>query len=136
MWLRVQPMDVTQCRASAVAGLHEFPKGAGSAGSCPSQALIDDLVQLGRNVGIQPHRRCGCPVYDGLEDDSGAVVYNTIMRAIGQREQHGIVKEASGARRARVYLCEEVALDFRRTSTTQASNKSVISVFALETRDI
>jgi len=38
------------------------------------------------------------------------VAYNTVMRAIGQLEKHGIIKEASGARRDRVY-CAKRLLD-------------------------
>jgi Fic family protein len=36
------------------------------------------------------------------------VAYNTVMRAIGQLEKHGIIKEASGARRDRVYCAKQL----------------------------
>jgi DNA-binding transcriptional MocR family regulator len=36
------------------------------------------------------------------------MAYNTIMRAIGQLEKHGIVKEVSGAKRDRVYCARKL----------------------------
>src|ERR1700756_4035753 len=37
------------------------------------QSLVDDVFQLRRHIGIQPHKRYGCPVQDRIEDGRGTV---------------------------------------------------------------
>jgi Fic family protein len=53
---------------------------------------------LGTNPFVTPR---------GAEQSLG-VAYNTVMRAIGQLEKHGIVKEVSGAKRDRAYCAQQL----------------------------
>ena len=58
------------------------------------------LDMLGGNPFVTPR---------GVEKHLG-LAYNTVMRAIGQLEKHRIIKEVSGAKRARAY-CAQKLLD-------------------------
>jgi Fic family protein len=56
------------------------------------------LDMLGGNPFVTPR---------GAEKHLG-LAYNTVMRAIGQLENHGIIKEVSGAKRDRAYCAQKL----------------------------
>jgi Fic family protein len=72
-------------------------KLSGDAGAKAALRLVD---VLGANPFVTPR---------GAEKHLG-VAYNTVMRAIGQLEKQGIIKEVSGAKRDRAY-CAQKLLD-------------------------
>jgi Fic family protein len=60
------------------------------------------------------------------------LAYNTIMRAIGQLERRGIVKEVSGAKRDRVYCAKRLLQIFEEPPPTQTCNE-VLILFSIDT---
>lgn len=70
------------------------------AGEARAKVAFRMLDMLSGNPFVTPR---------GAEKDLG-LAYNTAMRAIGQLEKRGILKEVSGAKRARVY-CARTLLD-------------------------
>ena len=51
------------------------------------------------------------------------VAYNTVMRAIGQLEKQGIIKEVSGARRDRVYCARKLLQIFEEAPQLKPANR-------------
>jgi hypothetical protein len=52
------------------------------------------------------------------------VAYNTIMRAIGQLEKQGIIKEVSGAKRDRVYCAKRLLQIFEEPPQLKPTSES------------
>lgn len=67
-------------------------------GDAGAKAAFRMLDMLGGNPFVTPR---------GAEKHLG-LAYNTVMRAIGQLEKHKIIKEISGAKRARAYCAQEL----------------------------
>lgn len=71
-----------------------------------AEAAFKMVDLLGANPFLTPRR---------VQQRLG-LAYNTVMRAIGQLEKHGIVKEVSGGKRGRVYCAKRLLQIFEEPS--------------------
>lgn len=83
------------------------------AGDPRATVAFQTLELLGANPFITPKRA----------QENLAVAYNTAMRAIGQLEKHGIVKEVSGAKRDRVYCAKKLLQIFEEPPQLKPAHK-------------
>ena len=83
------------------------------AGDAHAKVALQIIDLLGANPFITPR---------GAQKRLG-IAYNTIMRAIGQLEKQGIIKEVTGARRARVYCATKLLQIFEEAAWTKPANQ-------------
>ena len=83
------------------------------AGDAHAKVALQIIDLLGANPFMTPR---------GAQKRLG-IAYNTIMRAIGQLEKQGIIKEVTGARRARVYCATKLLQIFEEAAWTKPANQ-------------
>lgn len=83
------------------------------AGNAHAKAAMQSVDLLGGNPFLTPR---------GAQQRLG-VAYNTVMRAIGQLEKQGIIKEVSGSRRDRVYCARKLLQIFEEPPQLKPAKK-------------
>ena len=83
------------------------------AGDAHAKVALQIIDLLGANPFMTPR---------GAQKRLG-IAYNTIMRAIGQLEKRGIIKEVTGARRARVYCARKLLQIFEEAPQLKPANR-------------
>jgi Fic family protein len=83
------------------------------AGDAQVKVAFQLIDLLGANPFLTPR---------GAQDHFG-VAYNTVMRAIGQLQKQGIIKEISGARRDRVYCAKKLLQIFEEPPQLKPADK-------------